>query len=86
VQRGSGYELISRGRVLYSAKKGMWNLICRESLDHYRITTTLRETKMAWQSVPSLLIIGGAFNAAAGLLWGLDRLYYGRVSVVSGDI
>jgi hypothetical protein len=41
---------------------------------------------MAWQSVPSLLIIGGAFNAAAGLLWGLDRLYYGRVSVVSGDI
>jgi hypothetical protein len=63
----------------------MWNLICRESLDHYRITT-LSETKMAWQSVPSLLIIGGAFNAAAGLLWGLDRLYYGRVSVVSGDI
>lgn len=37
---------------------------------------------MAWQTVPSLLIIGVAFNAAAGLCWGLDRLYYGRVSGV----
>jgi hypothetical protein len=42
------------------------------------------ETKrtMPWQTVPSLIIIGGAFNVVAGLLWGLDRLYYGRVSVV----
>lgn len=37
---------------------------------------------MPWQTVPSLLIIGGAFNAAAGLMWGLDRLYYGRVSTI----
>jgi hypothetical protein len=32
---------------------------------------------MPWQPVPSLLIIMGMFNVTAGLMWSIDRLYYG---------
>lgn len=38
---------------------------------------------MPWQAAPSLLIICGAFNVVAGLMWGLDRMYYGRVRCLS---
>ena len=34
---------------------------------------------MPWQAAPSLIIIIGAFNVAAGLVWSVDRLYYGKV-------
>lgn len=34
---------------------------------------------MPWQTVPSLLIIVGAFNVAAGLVLGVDYLQYGKV-------
>ena len=34
---------------------------------------------MPWQTVPSLLIIGGAFNVAAALMLGCDYLAYGKV-------
>jgi hypothetical protein len=34
---------------------------------------------MPWQAVPSLLIIGGAFNVAAALMVGCDYLAYGKV-------
>ena len=34
---------------------------------------------MPWQAAPSLLIIFGAFNVAAGLIWTVDRTYYGKV-------
>jgi len=34
---------------------------------------------MPWQAVPSLLIICGAFNVAAGLMWGAQRLGFGEV-------
>jgi hypothetical protein len=34
---------------------------------------------MPWQTAPSLIIIGGAFNVAAGLMWGAHRLGYGEV-------
>jgi len=33
---------------------------------------------MPWQAAPPLLIIVGAFNVAAGLIWSVDRLYYGK--------
>ncbi|KAL7506755.1 hypothetical protein ACHAXN_003993 [Cyclotella atomus] len=33
---------------------------------------------MPWQAVPSLLIIGGAFNVAAALMVGCDYLAYGK--------
>ena len=33
---------------------------------------------MPWQSVPPLIIIAGAFNVAAGLIWGVQRLSYGE--------
>ncbi|KAL3822626.1 hypothetical protein ACHAXA_006411 [Cyclostephanos tholiformis] len=33
---------------------------------------------MPWQAAPSLLIIIGAFNVAAGLIWSVDRAYYGK--------
>eukprot|EP00804_Cyclotella_cryptica_P025088 CCRYP_016560-RA/>CCRYP_016560-RA protein AED:0.30 eAED:0.30 QI:170/1/1/1/0/0/2/306/60 len=33
---------------------------------------------MPWQAVPSLLIIVGAFNVAAGLVLGIDYLQYGK--------
>jgi hypothetical protein len=36
---------------------------------------------MPWQPVPSFIIIGGAFNVAAGLIWGAHRLGYGEVRV-----
>ena len=36
---------------------------------------------MPWQTAPSLLIIFGAFNAAAGLIWTVDRCYYGKVRI-----
>lgn len=32
---------------------------------------------MPYQPVPSLLIIMGMFNATAGLMWGINRVYYG---------
>jgi hypothetical protein len=35
---------------------------------------------MPWQTAPPLIIIGLAFNAAAGLMWGAQRLGYGEVS------
>ena len=35
---------------------------------------------MPWQTAPSLIIIGGAFNVAAGLMWGAQRLGFGEVS------
>ena len=34
---------------------------------------------MPWQAAPSLIIIMGAFNVAAGLIWSVDRVYYGKV-------
>jgi hypothetical protein len=34
---------------------------------------------MPWQAAPSLIIIFGAFNVAAGLIWTVDRCYYGKV-------
>jgi len=34
---------------------------------------------MPWQAAPSLIIIFGAFNVAAGLIWTVDRAYYGKV-------
>ena len=45
--------------------------------------------KMPWQTVPSLLIIAGAFNVAAGLMCACDYLAYGkvrRVGFVSRDV
>eukprot|EP00581_Thalassiosira_minuscula_P018397 CAMPEP_0183724142 /NCGR_PEP_ID=MMETSP0737-20130205/17439_1 /TAXON_ID=385413 /ORGANISM="Thalassiosira miniscula, Strain CCMP1093" /LENGTH=63 /DNA_ID=CAMNT_0025954645 /DNA_START=72 /DNA_END=263 /DNA_ORIENTATION=- len=33
---------------------------------------------MPWQAAPSLLIIVGAFNVAAGLVWSVDRLQHGK--------
>ena len=36
---------------------------------------------MPWQAAPSLIIIFGAFNVAAGLIWTVDRAYYGKVCV-----
>eukprot|EP00562_Extubocellulus_spinifer_P034581 CAMPEP_0178683588 /NCGR_PEP_ID=MMETSP0699-20121125/2387_1 /TAXON_ID=265572 /ORGANISM="Extubocellulus spinifer, Strain CCMP396" /LENGTH=65 /DNA_ID=CAMNT_0020328199 /DNA_START=30 /DNA_END=227 /DNA_ORIENTATION=+ len=33
---------------------------------------------MPWQSAPSLLIIIGAFNVAAGAVWGIQRIAYGK--------
>jgi len=33
---------------------------------------------MPWQAVPSFVIIAGAFNAAAGLMWGAQRLGFGE--------
>lgn len=32
---------------------------------------------MPYQSVSSLLVVVGAFNAVAGLLWGIDHLHKG---------
>ena len=37
---------------------------------------------MPWQAAPSLIIIFGAFNVAAGLIWTVDRAYYGKVCCV----
>jgi len=37
---------------------------------------------MPWQAAPSLIIIMGAFNVAAGLIWSVDRLYYGKVRIL----
>jgi hypothetical protein len=36
---------------------------------------------MPWQAAPSLIIIMGAFNVAAGLIWSVDRVYYGKVRI-----
>eukprot|EP00579_Thalassiosira_antarctica_P001268 CAMPEP_0201865688 /NCGR_PEP_ID=MMETSP0902-20130614/505_1 /ASSEMBLY_ACC=CAM_ASM_000551 /TAXON_ID=420261 /ORGANISM="Thalassiosira antarctica, Strain CCMP982" /LENGTH=65 /DNA_ID=CAMNT_0048390507 /DNA_START=53 /DNA_END=250 /DNA_ORIENTATION=+ len=33
---------------------------------------------MPWQAAPPLLIIIGAFNVAAGLIWTVDRVQYGK--------
>ena len=38
-----------------------------------------RQAKMPWQSAPSLLIIIGAFNVAAGAMWSIQRIAYGKV-------
>ena len=43
-------------------------------------TSLQQEEKMPWQTAPSLLIIVGAFNVAAGLIWSVDRVYHGPVS------
>lgn len=32
---------------------------------------------MPWQPVASLLIIGGMVNVTAGLMYGINRLYFG---------
>lgn len=34
---------------------------------------------MPWQTAPPLIIIGGAFNVAAGLMYGAQRLGFGEV-------
>lgn len=34
---------------------------------------------MPWQTAPPLIIIAGAFNVAAGLMFGAQRLGYGEV-------
>lgn len=39
---------------------------------------------MPWQTAPSYIIIGGAFNVAAGLMWGAQRLGYGEVCRCKG--
>jgi hypothetical protein len=39
---------------------------------------------MPWQTVPSLLIIVGAFNAAAGLIYTVDYLHNGKVGAPGG--
>ena len=41
---------------------------------------------MPWQSAPSLLIIIGAFNVAAGAMWGIQRIAYGKVRQKGGAI
>jgi hypothetical protein len=39
---------------------------------------------MPWQTAPSLLIIMGMFNVTIGLMWTVDRVYYGpKVSTQS---
>ena len=45
-----------------------------------------RQAKMPWQSAPSLLIIIGAFNVAAGAMWGIQRIAYGKVRQKGGAI
>jgi len=35
---------------------------------------------MPWQTAPPLIIIAGAFNVAAGLMYGAQRLGFGEVS------
>ena len=42
------------------------------------------QAKMPWQSAPSLLIIIGAFNVAAGAMWGIQRIAYGKVRAAKG--
>jgi hypothetical protein len=37
---------------------------------------------MPWQAVPSLLIIAGAFNVAAGLIWTIDQFNPQKVGAV----
>ena len=56
------------------------------------LTKTLTNTnkrrernKMPWQSIPPLIIIGGAFNVAAGLIWGIQRLQHGEVRLLKTD-
>ena len=41
---------------------------------------------MPWQAAPSLIIIFGAFNVAAGLIWTVDRAYYGKVCCYFHDV
>jgi hypothetical protein len=40
---------------------------------------------MPWQTVPSLLIIVGAFNAAAGLIYTVDYLHNGKKREIGRD-
>eukprot|EP00979_Chaetoceros_neogracilis_P011147 scaffold2707_cov273-Chaetoceros_neogracile.AAC.9 len=40
---------------------------------------------MPWQTAPPLIIIGLAFNAAAGLMWGAQRLGYGEDKAICQD-
>jgi len=40
---------------------------------------------MPWQTAPSLIIIGGAFNVAAGLMWGAQRLGFGEDKAICQD-
>ena len=40
---------------------------------------------MPWQSVPPLLIIAGAFNVAAGLMWTVQRVGYGHDRPIGRD-
>ncbi|KAL7445692.1 hypothetical protein ACHAXH_009091 [Discostella pseudostelligera] len=39
---------------------------------------------MPWQAAPSLIIIFGAFNVAAGLIWTVDRCYHGKRGRTTG--
>eukprot|EP00542_Grammatophora_oceanica_P013797 CAMPEP_0194027614 /NCGR_PEP_ID=MMETSP0009_2-20130614/1749_1 /TAXON_ID=210454 /ORGANISM="Grammatophora oceanica, Strain CCMP 410" /LENGTH=73 /DNA_ID=CAMNT_0038666751 /DNA_START=55 /DNA_END=276 /DNA_ORIENTATION=+ len=41
---------------------------------------------MPWQPVPSLIIIGGAFNVIAGLMWSVQRLAYGKDKAICQDV
>eukprot|EP00569_Conticribra_weissflogii_P006859 CAMPEP_0171327902 /NCGR_PEP_ID=MMETSP0878-20121228/318_1 /TAXON_ID=67004 /ORGANISM="Thalassiosira weissflogii, Strain CCMP1336" /LENGTH=62 /DNA_ID=CAMNT_0011827713 /DNA_START=43 /DNA_END=231 /DNA_ORIENTATION=- len=40
---------------------------------------------MPWQTVPSLLIIFGAFNAAAGLIYTIDKVSTGKKREIGRD-
>eukprot|EP00554_Chaetoceros_debilis_P007615 CAMPEP_0194073330 /NCGR_PEP_ID=MMETSP0149-20130528/801_1 /TAXON_ID=122233 /ORGANISM="Chaetoceros debilis, Strain MM31A-1" /LENGTH=69 /DNA_ID=CAMNT_0038753337 /DNA_START=79 /DNA_END=288 /DNA_ORIENTATION=- len=40
---------------------------------------------MPWQTAPSLIIIGGAFNVGAGLMWGAQRLGFGEDKAICQD-
>lgn len=46
------------------------------------LSLSLEETNMPWQAAPSLIIIVGAFNVAAGLIWTVDRVHLGKVRSV----
>eukprot|EP00558_Chaetoceros_sp_UNC1202_P003594 CAMPEP_0197249800 /NCGR_PEP_ID=MMETSP1429-20130617/49392_1 /TAXON_ID=49237 /ORGANISM="Chaetoceros sp., Strain UNC1202" /LENGTH=67 /DNA_ID=CAMNT_0042711451 /DNA_START=118 /DNA_END=321 /DNA_ORIENTATION=+ len=40
---------------------------------------------MPWQTAPGLIIIGAAFNVAAGLMWGAQRLGFGEDKQIFQD-
>eukprot|EP00521_Asterionellopsis_glacialis_P001386 CAMPEP_0195258720 /NCGR_PEP_ID=MMETSP0706-20130129/7555_1 /TAXON_ID=33640 /ORGANISM="Asterionellopsis glacialis, Strain CCMP134" /LENGTH=69 /DNA_ID=CAMNT_0040312119 /DNA_START=58 /DNA_END=267 /DNA_ORIENTATION=- len=40
---------------------------------------------MPWQAAPSFIIIMGAFNVTAGLMWGIQRLSYGKDRAILRD-
>jgi len=40
---------------------------------------------MPWQTAPPLIIIAGAFNVAAGLMYGAQRLGFGEDKAICQD-